>query len=270
MSATTPVLDSSTSAAGIAARIASVANYPDLARQPILITGGASGIGADIVRAFAAQGARVALIDYDAAALAALNRELPNLAWRQVDVADVSALQQALLDLAHECGPFRVLVNNVANDARHDWQTLSVDSFDACIAVNLRSHLFAAQAVAAGMIEAGGGAIINLGSTSWKVKGSNYAAYATCKAAITGLTRSLARELGRHRIRVNTVCPGWVMTARQLALWVDAAAEQEIERNQCLPGRLQGGDIANMVLFLASAAATMITAQEFVVDAGWT
>lgn len=249
---------------------ATPANYPDLAGQAVLITGGASGIGADIVRAFAAQGARVALLDHDAAALAAINRELPGLAWRQVDVCDTAVLQQAIAELAHECGPFRTLVNNVANDARHDWQTFSSASFDACIAVNLRSHFFAAQSVAPGMIQSGGGAIINLGSISWKAKGSNYAAYATCKSAITGLTRSLARELGPHRIRVNTVCPGWVMTARQLAMWVDAAAEQDIERNQCLPGRLQGSDIANMVLFLASGAATMITAQEFVVDAGWT
>jgi NAD(P)-dependent dehydrogenase (short-subunit alcohol dehydrogenase family) len=247
-----------------------LASYPDLAQQPVLVTGGASGIGADIVRAFAAQGARVALLDHDAAALAKLVAELPQLAFRQLDLCDTTALQQAVAELAQECGPFRVLINNVANDARHDWQTLTPDGFDACVAVNLRSHFFAAQAVAGSMAQAGGGAIINLGSTSWKIKGANYALYATCKSAMTGLTRSLARELGPQRIRVNTVCPGWVMTERQLALWVDAAAEQEIARNQCLPGRLHGSDIAHMALFLASDAAAMITAQEFVVDAGWT
>lgn len=248
--------------------------YPDLATASVFVTGGASGIGADIVRAFAAQGARVAFVDIDASATAALLAGLQGgvgqVRAQVADVADIAQLQLAMQQLATECGPFSVLVNNVAHDERHAWQNVAPDYWNASVNVNLRAHFFAAQAVAPGMALLGGGAIINLGSISWKVKGRDYPVYATCKAAITGLTRSLARELGPQRIRVNTVAPGWVMTERQLALWVNAEAEQEIDASQCLPGRLQGDDIAQMVLFLASGAASMISAQEFVVDAGWT
>ena len=251
--------------------------YPDLAQASVFITGGASGIGADIVRAFVAQGARVAFVDIDATATAALCTSLQEAGKHQgtvqaevVDVADVAALQAVMQQLAARSGPFSVLVNNVAHDERHAWQNVTPLEWDQRVAVNLRAHFFAAQAVAPGMVAGGGGSIINLGSISWKVKGRDYPVYATCKAAITGLTRSLARELGAQNIRVNTVVPGWVMTQRQLALWVNAEAEREIDASQCLPGRLQGSDIAQMVLFLASNASRMISAQEFVVDAGWT
>lgn len=251
-----------------------LAIYPDLAAASVFVTGGASGIGADIVRAFVAQGARVGFVDIDAAATTALLASLQagpgQVRARVADVADIAQLQLAMQQLAAECGPFSVLVNNVAHDERHAWQNVSPEYWNDCVAVNLRAHFFAAQAVAPGMALLGGGSIINLGSISWKVKGRDYPVYATCKAAITGLTRSLARELGPQRIRVNTVAPGWVMTERQLALWVNAEAEREIDASQCLPGRLQGNDIAQMVLFLASGAASMISAQEFVVDAGWT
>ncbi len=248
--------------------------YPDLAQARVFVTGGASGIGADIVRAFVAQGARVAWVDIDAAASDTLLASLPaapgQVCAQVVDVRDLARLQLAMQQLAAACGPFTVLVNNVAHDERHAWQNVSPDYWNDCVAVNLRAHFFTAQFVAPAMAAQGGGSIINLGSISWKVKGRDYPVYATCKAAITGLTRSLARELGPERIRVNTVAPGWVMTERQLALWVNAAAEQEMDASQCLPGRLQGKDIAQMVLFLASGAASMISAQEFVVDAGWT
>ena len=244
--------------------------YPDLAKQSVLITGGGSGIGADTARAFMAQGARVAIIDYDPGLLVNMGASLPGLETAVADVRDLVALRAACQDLARRCGPFHTLVNNVANDERHRWQDLTPDYWDDRININLRPSFFTAQYLAPAMVDLGGGSIINFGSTSWMIKGKNFPVYATCKSAMNGLTRSLARELGPHNIRVNTVVPGWVMTERQLALWVDAKGERAIEENQCLPGRLQGGDIAQMVLFLASSASRMITAQEFVVDAGWT
>lgn len=247
-----------------------VANYPDLANQSVLITGGGSGIGADTARAFVEQGARVAIIDHDAALLADMRASLPGVETALVDVRDIPALRAACLDLAQRCGAFHTLVNNVANDARHQWQDLTPEYWDDRININLRPSFFTAQCLAPGMAQLGGGSIINFGSTSWMIKGKNFPVYATCKSAMNGLTRSLARELGAQRIRVNTVVPGWVMTERQLALWVDAQGERAMDENQCLPGRLQGSDIAQMVLFLASDASRMISAQEFVVDAGWT
>jgi len=161
-------------------------------------------------------------------------------------------------------------VNNAADDRRHDLASVSVESFDTGIAVNLRHQFFAAQAVAQDMRTAGGGSIINLGSISWMIKEGGMPVYTVSKAAIQGLTRSLARLLGPHGIRVNTLVPGWVMTERQLRLWVDEAGVREIERSQCLPGRLEPADIARMALFLAADDSRMCAAQDFVVDAGWT
>jgi NAD(P)-dependent dehydrogenase (short-subunit alcohol dehydrogenase family) len=160
-------------------------------------------------------------------------------------------------------------VNNVANDQRHDFASMDVAQFDATVAVNLRPAFFAAQAVVPDMRRRGRGAIVNIGSASWLMKSADLTAYATCKSAMTGLTRMLAHELGRDRIRVNQVIPGWVMTDKQRRLWVDAEGEQAMDRNQLLPGRLQGHDIASMVLFLAADDSRMITAQGMLVDAGW-
>jgi NAD(P)-dependent dehydrogenase (short-subunit alcohol dehydrogenase family) len=143
------------------------------------------------------------------------------------------------------------------------------DYFDQRIAVNLRPHYFATQAVLASMRERGGGSIINMGSGSWKIKGAGYSVYATAKSAMLGLTRVLARELGPERIRVNCVVPGWVMTERQKTLWLDEEGERAMDLNHCLPGRIVGTDIAHMALFLAADTSRMISAQEFVVDAGW-
>ncbi|MGC8730924.1 MAG: SDR family NAD(P)-dependent oxidoreductase, partial [Halothiobacillaceae bacterium] len=186
------------------------------------------------------------------------------------DATDVAALRAAVEQARARCGPISVLVNNVADDQRHDWTQVDEADFDRRVAVNLRPHFFAAQAVAADMCGLGGGSIINVGSTSWTIKAAGYPVYATCKAAIVGLTRSLARELGPYAIRVNTLTPGWVMTPKQLAQWVDERGEAEMDRNQCLPGRIQGSDVARLALFLASDDSRMITAQDFVIDAGWT
>lgn len=250
----------------------SAAIYPSLAGRAVLVTGGASGIGAAIVRAFAAQGARTGFVDImeEGAALAeALTGEGREAAFVRCDLTDIAALQAAAAALAERLGPVTVLVNNAANDMRHDWRTETPESWDARIAVNLRHQFFATQAVAPGMIEAGGGSIVNFGSISWRIGMGGMPAYTTSKAGVEGLTRSFARDLGQHRIRVNCVLPGWVMTERQLALWVDESADRVIAERQCLPDRIQPADVARLVLFLAADDSAMCTSQTFVVDAGW-
>lgn len=245
------------------------AAFHSLPGRGVIVTGGAGGIGADIVRAFAEQGCRVGFVDRDASAGAALAAGLEGVHFEPCDVTDVPALQAAIARLAQAVGGVDVLVNNVANDQRHRIEEVTPAYFDERIAVNLRPHFFATQAVLASMRARGGGSIVNIGSGSWKNKARGLSVYATAKSAMLGFTRCLARELGPDRIRVNCVVPGWVMTERQLALWVDAEGEAEMDRNHCLPGRIVGRDIAHMVLFLAADTARMVTAQEFVVDAGW-
>ena len=245
------------------------ARYGSLRGQGVIVTGGAGGIGADIVRAFVGQGCAVGFLDRDEQAGLALAAALPEAHFQACDVTDVPALQAAITTLIARIGHVDVLVNNVANDERHAIEAVTPEFFDDRVAVNLRPHFFATQAVLGTLRERGGGAVINLGSVSWKNKTPGLSVYATCKSAMSGFTRSLARELGADNIRVNCVVPGWVMTERQLERWVDAEGEAAMDRNQCLPGRIVGADIANMVLFLAADTARMITAQEFVVDAGW-
>jgi NAD(P)-dependent dehydrogenase (short-subunit alcohol dehydrogenase family) len=250
------------------------ASYPSLAGRTVFVTGGSSGIGGDIVVAFARQGAKVGFTGRNAQAaaevVAAAKALGPEPMFLQSDAGDVAALQQAIATTAAKWGDISVLVNNVANDQRHDLMAVTPDDFDWRVSINLRPHFFAAQAVADGMKRLGGGAIVNLGSTSWKIKGKGYPVYATCKSATVGLTRSLARELGEHGIRVNTLTPGWIMTDKQVKLWVDEAGDRAMDENQCLPGRIVGADVANMALFLSADDSCMVTAQDFVVDAGWT
>jgi NAD(P)-dependent dehydrogenase (short-subunit alcohol dehydrogenase family) len=247
--------------------------YPSLKGAPVFVTGGASGIGAAIVRAFAAQGAKVAFVDIDVARGEALAGELTSggaaALFLPCDLRDVAALRVAMATAAERHGDLAVLVNNAADDTRHALADLTTAYWDERIAVNLRPMVFAAQAAAPSMRRRGSGAIINFGSISWKTGMGGMVGYTTAKAAVHGLTRSLARELGPDNIRVNTVTPGWVMTERQLALWVDDAGEREMDARQCLTGRLSPDDIAAMVLFLASDDARLCTAQDFTVDAGW-
>ena len=243
--------------------------FHSLKGKSVLITGGASGIGADMVRAFAAQGCTVGFVDIDQAAGRALGAGLPNVHFAHCDVTDVAALRAAMATLIAAAGGVDVLVNNVANDQRHALADVTAEYFDERVAINLRPHFFATQAVLPGMRARGGGAIINMGSVSWKFKGTGYAVYATCKSAMLGFTRVLAKEVGADGIRVNCIVPGWVMTERQVALWVDEAGERAMDANHCIPGRIVGADIAHMAMFLAADTARMITAQEFVVDAGW-
>ena len=249
------------------------AKHPGLAGRTILVTGGASGIGAAIVRAFAAEKAKVGVLDILESEGRALAKELvgsgADVSFLPVDLTDIPAMQAAIARIVETLGPVIVLVNNAANDTRHDWRSETPESFDARLAVNLRHFFFAIQAVAPGMIAAGGGSIVNFGSISWRIGMGGMPAYATSKAGIEGLTRSFARDLGKHRIRVNCVLPGWLMTERQLKLWVDENADRTIAERQCLPDRIEPDDVARMVLFLASDDSAMCTAQNFIVDGGW-
>jgi NAD(P)-dependent dehydrogenase (short-subunit alcohol dehydrogenase family) len=245
------------------------ARYPSLADRTVVVTGGASGIGAEIVTAFAAQGARVGLVDLDAEAGQALADRLgERVAFARADLRDIDALRAALADLAARQGPATVLVNNAARDDRHDWRDVTPEYWDERMATNLRHMFFAIQATAPGMIAAGGGSIVNLGSNSWWEASGNMPAYTTAKSAVHGLTRTMARDLGSHRIRVNTVVPGWVMTERQKALWATPEALEKHRQRQCLPDLIAPVYIARMVLFLASDDAAMCTAQNFFVEAG--
>jgi NAD(P)-dependent dehydrogenase (short-subunit alcohol dehydrogenase family) len=251
-----------------------LAQFGSLRGKRVFVTGGGTGIGEAIVAAFAAQGAVVAFVDIAREASEALCARIadsgaPAPLFRYCDITDIAALQAVMAGLAAELGDFDVLVNNAANDQRHDIGDISVDYWNERIAINQRPMFFTCQAVLDGMKKKGGGSIINFSSMSWHAKGGGYPVYATTKAAVIGLTRSLARDLGKHGIRVNTVTPGWVMTQRQLDLWVDDAAKAEIAKSQCLPGALMPDDVASMVLFLAADDSAMCTSQEFIVDAGW-
>ncbi len=243
--------------------------YNSLRGKNVVLTGGAGGIGADIVRAFAAQGCGVGFVDIDERAGAALAAGLDGVHFTRCDVTDIAALQVALGGLVQRLGGVDVLVNNVANDQRHALESVTAAYFDERVAINLRPHFFATQAVLPSMRARGGGSIVNMGSGSWKNKTRDLSVYATLKSAMLGYTRVLAREVGRDNIRVNCVVPGWIMTERQVTLWVDEAGERAMDENHCIPGRIVGADIANMVVFLAADTARMITAQEFIVDAGW-
>ena len=251
-----------------------LAKYGSLQGKRVFITGGGSGIGESLVAEFAAQGALVAFVDIAVDASEALCRRLAEAGltaplFRHCDITDIASLQAVMAELAHKLGDFDILVNNAANDQRHQAQDVTLEYWNERIAINQRPMFFTCQAVFEGMKRKGGGSIINVSSISWHMKSGGYPVYATTKAAVVGLTRGLARDFGAHNIRVNTVTPGWVMTQRQIDLWVDDAAEVEIKKSQCLPSKLMPQDIAAMVLFLASDDGAMCSSQEFIVDAGW-
>ncbi|PJI96158.1 NAD(P)-dependent dehydrogenase (short-subunit alcohol dehydrogenase family) [Acidovorax sp. 69] len=266
--------DTDLSPSSTAAGSQGLSRFPSLSGRSVFVTGGGSGIGAAIVAAFAKQGARVAFVDVAREASEALAQQLADAGmqrpwWRACDVRDIAALQACVADAAAELGDFSVLVNNVASDDRHTLESVTPAYYDERMAINERPAFFAIQSVVPGMRRLGGGSVINLGSTGWQGKGAGYPCYAIAKSSVNGLTRGLAKTLGQDRIRINTVSPGWVMTERQIKLWLDAEGEKELARNQCLPDKLRPQDIARMVLFLASDDAAMCTAQEFKVDAGW-
>ncbi len=247
--------------------------YPSLAGRAVVISGGATGIGEGLVRAFAAQGSKVGFVDIAVAAGEALQAELlaagQSVHFIHCDVTDVVAYQAAIADFAAVNGPCGVLVNNAANDQRHKWNEITPELWEAGLAVNLRHSFFAAQAVIPGMIAMSGGSIINLGSFSWMIMLTELAPYTSSKAGAHGLSRSLAKELGQHSIRVNTLVPGWTMTERQLTRWVGDEENRLIDASQALKGRVYPADIARMALFLGADDSRMISGQDFIVDGGW-
>jgi D-xylose 1-dehydrogenase len=249
----------------------SFARYPSLENAVVFITGGASGIGADMVRAFAEQGARVGFVDLAAKEGRALEDELSARAkvhFELCDLRDIDALRTAFAKLKSALGPAGMLVNNAARDDRHGWEEVTPEYWDERIATNLRHMFFAIQSVAPDMIAAGKGSIINFGSNSWHQASGGMPAYTSAKAAVHGMTRSFARDLGKHRIRVNTIVPGWVMTERQKTLWVNPAALERNLARQCLPVPIEPVYLARMALFLASDDAAMCTANNYMVEAG--
>ncbi|HEX5863501.1 MAG TPA: SDR family NAD(P)-dependent oxidoreductase [Casimicrobiaceae bacterium] len=248
----------------------SIAGYPSLAGRTVFVSGGGSGIGAFIVERVAQQGSRGAFCDVaDEPARALVARLAPSpVRYHRCDVRDIAALRAMLASIESECGPITVLVNNAARDDRHALDSVTPEYWDDGLAVNLRHHFFAAQAVAPGMARAGGGSIVNLGSVSWMKATPGMVAYTTAKAAIHGLTRTLARELGPHNIRVNCLVPGAIDTPRQRELWITPELEREFVDQQCLKFRLDGDDVARGVLFLASDEARGITGHDLIIDAG--
>ena len=249
------------------------AAYPSLAGRVVFVSGGASGIGADIVRAFARNRARIAFIDLQREAGAALARELAADGeaplFLEVDVTDIPALQAAIGQTREKLGPIGVLVNNAANDQRHKVAEVSVEYWDQCQNVNLRHHFFAAQAVHPQMRQLGSGSIVNLSSIAWKFGAAEMPAYAAAKAGVVGLTRALARAFGPDNIRVNAIEPGAVMTERQRQLWYKTPKSVEaMAQRQVIKTTLLGEDIARAALFLAADDSRMITKQSLTVDAG--
>ncbi|WP_104402564.1 SDR family NAD(P)-dependent oxidoreductase [Vibrio penaeicida] len=243
--------------------------YPDLKGKHVLITGGATGIGRALSLAFDQQGCNVSYLDINVEAGKALQHELKNGRFVSVDICDVYALQQAMSKLETTFGPVDVLINNAANDQRHSLADLTVSDWDNLMNVNLRSYFYSAQHVQKGM-EIAGGSIINLSSVSHLLGISGYPAYSTAKAAIHGLTKSLARELGEWNIRVNTLTLGWVATEKQKQLWLTEELETEWLKNQCIKQMVEPQDIANAALFLASTTSSMVTGQSLVIDGGRT
>jgi NAD(P)-dependent dehydrogenase (short-subunit alcohol dehydrogenase family) len=247
--------------------------YPSLRDRVVLVTGGASGIGAEHVIQFARQGAKVAFLDIADAEASTLidalrGESLPPPLYLTCDLTDIAALQAAIAEVSRRLGAPTVLVNNAANDQRHAWEDVTVEYWDERMATNLRHQFFAIQAVAPLMRAAGGGSVINFGSISWHASQGGMPAYTTAKAAVEGLTKGMARDLGPFGIRVNCVIPGWIMTQRQIDLWLTPEAEEALLCAQCLKTKLAPADVSRLVLWLASDDSRMCSGQLWVVDGG--
>lgn len=246
------------------------ARYPSLAGRVVFITGGATGIGAALVEAFHDQGAKVAFADLNAAATAALATRLPGV-WAGVgDLSDPAKLEQAIAMAGEALGPITILINNVANDTRHSPEATDAAVWRASLAVNLDPVFVAARAVQPGMAAAGGGAIVNFSSITALLGPPDLPAYVAAKGAILALTKSLANAWGGHNIRVNAITPGWIVTERQLALWLTPEAEAAWMAQTALQTRILPEDVARLALFLAADDSRAITGQNHVIDGGRT
>lgn len=249
------------------------ASYPSLKDRVVFISGGGSGIGASMVEHFCAQGSKVGFVDIDEKASGELAKKVaaaghPAPLFKRCDVRDITAYQAAIAEVAKALGSITVLVNSAARDDRHVIEDVTVDYWDERMAVNLRHQYFAIQSVVPGMRQAGGGSIINFSSVSYHGMTPKLSVYQAAKAAVVGMTRGLARDLGPDKIRLNIVTPGWIMTERQLKLWVTPEAEKASLELQCLKEKLYPPDIARMVLWLAADDSRLVTAQDFTVDGG--
>ncbi|MCX7342317.1 MAG: SDR family NAD(P)-dependent oxidoreductase [Hyphomicrobiales bacterium] len=247
--------------------------YPDLRDKTVLVTGGGSGIGEAVLRRFAAQGARAAFIDIQEDQSRSLAAEIAKAGgqvhFEAADLTDTTALRAAISRVRDRFGAIQILVNNAAHDERHPTLDVTPEYWDQRSAVNLKHQFFAAQAVLPDMIAARSGSIINFGSTSWMIGQGGMAAYTAAKSAVIGLTRSLARDFGPYNVRVNAIAPGWIMTERQVSLWLTPESEKELMQRQCLKRRLMPDEIASATLFLASEEASACTNQQYIVDGGW-
>jgi len=247
--------------------------YPSLKGRTVLITGGGSGIGEAIVEHFAAQGSKVGFLDIKEAeskALATrLKRKRQTVHFEPCDLTDIESLRAGIKAVRKALGPITILINNAAHDERHKIEDVTPEYFDDRIRVNLRHQFFTIQAVLPDMKKAKNGAIVNMGSTSWMLASTGMPVYTAAKAAVVGLTRGLAHELGAYNIRVNSVAPGWIMTERQKSLWVTPEAIEKLMKDQCLPRKLEPNDVARAVLFYASDEASACTNQSVVFDGGW-
>ncbi len=253
----------------------SMATYPSLSDECVFITGGATGIGAALVQAFAEQGSQVAFVDLDAKAGEALCDDLEARVryrpwFRVVDVAETGALQKTIKEAATELGPVLALLNNVANDSRLGPLDVSPDDWRACMAVNLDAAFFAAQAAFASMESRRRGTIINFSSINVQLGIGGMTGYITAKAGLLGMTKALATDFGGADIRVNAIVPGWVATERQLDNWLTPEAEREWRAHMALKHRIEPANVAKLALFLASDDSALITGQQFVIDGGRT
>lgn len=244
--------------------------YGSLNGRAVLVTGGATGIGECVARAFHAQGAKVAILDYDSEAGRRLTEELgERVRFEHCDVRDIQALQAAVQRASEAIGPIGVLVNNAGRDDRHTIDQVTPEYWRERFAINIDHQFFATQAVLPDMMKLAGGSIINMGSTSYLASDDAFAAYKTAKSAVIGLTKALARELGVHGIRVNCILPGWIMTQRQIDLWLTPDGEKELLRRQCIKRKLVPQDIANFALFLGADDSSAMSSQSYLVDGGW-
>lgn len=244
-------------------------HYPSLKNKVVFITGGASGIGAEMVRCFVHQGAKVAFIDIDGAAAHELHQELHENVWyKAIDATDQNALQQSIKDAAELLGSINVLINNVANDMRHHVSEISEQQWHNCMKINLDPTFFASQAVYPYMKENGSGSIINFSSINAIVGLANMSGYVTAKAGIIGMTRGMAKDFGCDNIRVNAILPGWVATERQLDTWLTKDVETKWMETMAIKKRILASDVAKLAMFLASDDSAMITGQKLVIDGG--
>ena len=255
--------------------MANYATYPSLRDRSVLVTGGGSGIGAAIVACFCEQGSKVAFIDFDPKCSAETVAEIEAKGhnrplFLECDLRDIDALRAAVAKAGEAHGDITVLVNNAARDDRHKFDEVTPDYWDDRVALNLKHQFFAAQAVHPMMKRAGGGSIVNMGSTSWLVGQGGMHGYTASKSGIVGLTRGQARDFGPDNIRVNCVAPGWIMTKRQLDMWLTPEGEAELMNRQCLKRKLYPEDIARVVLFFAADDSGAMTNQQYIADGGWT